>query len=73
MLSGLVSSTTVSGEQRLDNPIQPSTVGSQSDWWYCTWTSSAAEFKKRKFQCKGINYNSENGYIELISFEEVIK
>ena len=69
--------TTVSlKEQKLVKDVHPTSV-SQDDWWYCTWTTAASDFKSRKFKCigegggSGITYNTETGYIEKIRFEEV--
>ena len=74
-LSALI--TTVSlKEQRLENSEKPTSFA-QDDWWYCTWTTAASDFKSRKFKCvsadggSGVTYNVETGYIEKIRFEEV--
>jgi len=74
-LSALI--TTVSlKEQKLINSVTPSSFG-QENWWYCTWTTAASDFKSRKFKCvsadggSGVTYNPDTGYIEKIRFEEV--
>ncbi|MBR1539616.1 MAG: hypothetical protein IJ629_00245 [Clostridia bacterium] len=63
--------TTVSlKEQTVVNSDQP-TDFTQKDWWYCTWTTAASDFKSRKFKCTGVEYNETNGYIKTIKFEEI--
>lgn len=57
-------------EQQLMNTPQP-TVFNKTDWWYCTWTTAASDFKSKKFKCTGMEYNTDNGYINCINFEEV--
>lgn len=75
-LSALI--TTVSlKEQRLVNSESPTSYN-QDDWWYCTWTTAASDFKSRKFKCigsdgvsSGVTYNVDTGYIEKLRFVEV--
>lgn len=63
--------TTVSlKNQTIVNSTQPTTF-TKDDWWYCTWTSAASDFKSRKFKCTGVGYNQDNGYINKLSFEEI--
>lgn len=42
-----------------------------SNWYTATWVSAAYDFKTRKFECTGIGYDSNTGYVNSISFEEV--
>ena len=63
--------TTVSlKNQELTNNDKPSAFD-KSDWWYCTWTTAASDFKTRKFKCTNVKYNEDTGYIEKISFSEI--
>lgn len=67
-LSALISTVDLKS-QELTNSDSP-TAGTKDDWWYCTWTTAASDFKTRKFRCTGTEYNSNNGYITKIIFEE---
>ena len=68
-LSALI--TTVSlKEQTLLNKDQPTSFN-KSDWWYCTWSTAASDFKSRKFKCTGVKYDKNTGYINKIIFEEI--
>ena len=69
-LSALI--TTVSLKNQViynDDPSPSDSTG--KDWWYCTWTTAASDFKTRKFKCKGSEYNIDTGYIEKLTFEEI--
>lgn len=68
-LAALISTITLK-EQIVNNPETP-TVSNNSDWWYCSWTTAASDFKSRKFKCLGVEYDSKTGYINKISFEEI--
>lgn len=68
-LSALITAVSLK-EQQIERSPHP-TSSDQSDWWYCSWTTGAADFKSRKFKCTGVEYNKDNGYIEKISFLQV--
>ena len=68
-LSALI--TTVSLKKQTVNNNRTPTNFSGGDWWYCTWTTSASDFKSRKFKCTGTEYNQNTGYIEKLIFEEL--
>lgn len=68
-LSALLSTVNLK-ELLVENRTQPTAID-ESDWWYCTWTTAASDFKSRKFKCIGVSYNSENGYIEKLEFDQV--
>ena len=69
-LSALI--TTVSlKKQTVNNNKETFTNFSGGDWWYCTWTTAASDFKSRKFKCTGTEYNYDTGYIEKLRFEEL--
>lgn len=57
-------------EQRIDNKNTPTSFN-KDDWWYCTWTTAASDFKSRKFKCTNVEYNTDTGYITKICFEEI--
>lgn len=42
----------------------------ESTWSSVKWTTPLADFKKRKFSCHEINYSSETGRIDSITFIE---
>lgn len=68
-LSALIS--TVSLKNQTVNNNKTPTNFSGGDWWYCTWTTAASDFKSRKFKCTETKYNEETGYIEELKFEEI--
>lgn len=41
-----------------------------ADWYSATWKTAAYDFKTRKFECTGVTYNEDTGYINSISFVE---
>lgn len=69
-LAALISTVSLKS-QELTNNETPSSFD-KTDWWYCTWTTSASDFKTRKFKCIGVEYDEDNGYATKISFEEVV-
>jgi hypothetical protein len=68
-LSALLSTVTLM-ESTILNPETPSAYD-DSDWYSATWKTAAYDFKTRKFKCTGVEYNSDTGYINKISFEEI--
>ena len=68
-LSALI--TTVSLKKQTVNNDRPLTNYNGGDWSYCTWTTSASDFKTRKFKCTGSKYDVNTGYIEELDFEEI--
>ena len=49
----------------------PDTSKANDGWSYIKWTTCFADFKKRKFKCKDINYNNDTGVVDKIEFEEI--
>lgn len=48
-------------------------VSAPDGWTYIKWTTCFADFKKRKFKCDGVEYNTSTGLIDHITFSEIKK
>ncbi len=71
MLIALLSTVT-EVEQTIYNDSYTGTGYEGSNAWYsATWITAAYNFKTKKFKCTDISY-SESGYVNSLSFEEVI-
>ena len=70
-LSALITTVSLKEQQLTNTKGNKST--DKSDWWYCTWTTAASDFKTRKFKCTGTEYDEITGYVNKIKFEEVDK
>ena len=69
-LSALITTVSLKNQTLFNDDLEPTSFD-RSDWWYCTWTTSASDFKSRKFKCTGTEYNLNTGYIEKLIFEEL--
>lgn len=69
MLSALISTVSLKS-QKVENHERPSAYDG-TDWSYCEWTTSASDFKTRKFKCTGSEYDEVTGYITKLSFAEL--
>ena len=65
-------STVTEPEQTIYNDSYTGTGYEGSNAWHsATWVTAAYDFKTKRFKCTDISYN-EQGYVNSLSFEEVV-